>query len=88
MSLESDAPRSLRDLEQAVEAEGREWMRRLELSRRLQWEAQRSGLGRARDVLAVADGAPWIWNKVGDRWPQAHQLLDFYHASQHLWNVG
>ena len=60
----------------------------LELGRRLHWEAQRGGLGRAREVLAVADGAPWIWNVVGDRWPAAHQLLDFYHASQHLWSLG
>jgi len=54
----------------------------LELGRRLHWEAQAGGLGRAREVLAVADGAPWIWNVVGDRWSGAHQLLDFYHASQ------
>jgi hypothetical protein len=60
----------------------------LELGRRLHWEAQRGGLGRARQVLAVADGAPWIWNVVGDRWAGAHQLLDFYHASQHLWALG
>lgn len=60
----------------------------LELGRRLHWEAQRGGLGRARQVLAVADGAPWIWNVVGDRWAGAQQLLDFYHASQHLWAVG
>ena len=60
----------------------------LELGRRLHWEARRGGLGRAREVLAVADGAPWIWNVVEDRWSQAHQLLDFYHASQHLWTLG
>jgi len=60
----------------------------LELGRRLHWEALRGGLGRARAVLAVADGAPWIWNVVGDRWPGARQLLDFYHASQHLWSLG
>jgi hypothetical protein len=60
----------------------------LELGRRLHWEALRGGLGRAQEVLAVADGAPWIWNVVGDRWPDAHQLLDFYHASQHLWSLG
>jgi hypothetical protein len=59
----------------------------LELGRRLHWEAQRGGLARARAVLVVADGAPWIWNVVGDRWPGAHQLLDFYHASQHLWSL-
>jgi hypothetical protein len=60
----------------------------LELGRRLHWEAQRGGLGRAQAVLAVADGAPWIWNVVADRWGGAHQLLDFYHASQHLWSLG
>jgi hypothetical protein len=60
----------------------------LELGRRLHGEAQRGGLGRARQVLAVGDGAPWIWNVVGDRWAGAHQLLDFYHASQHLWALG
>jgi len=60
----------------------------LELGRRLHWEALRGGLGRARAVLAVADGAPWIWNVVGDRWPGARQLLDFYHASQHLCSLG
>lgn len=60
----------------------------LELGRRLHWEAQRGGLGRARATLAVADGAPWIWNVVGDRWSGAQQLLDFYHASEHLWTVG
>jgi hypothetical protein len=60
----------------------------LELGRRLHWEAMRGGLGRAREVLAVADGAPWIWNVVADRWRAAHQLLDFYHASQHLWTLG
>lgn len=60
----------------------------LELGRRLHWEALRGGLGRAREVLVVADGAPWIWNVVADRWADAHQLLDFYHASQHLWSLG
>jgi len=60
----------------------------LELGRRLHWEALRGGLGRAHAVLAVADGAAWIWNVVGDRWPGAHQVLDFYHASQHLWSLG
>ena len=59
-----------------------------ELSRRLHWQAQRHGLNRARQLLALGDGADWIWNTVADRWPSAHQLLDFYHASQHLWSTG
>ena len=57
----------------------------VEFGRRLHWEGLRGGLGRARDVLVVADGAPWIWNVAQDRWAGANPLLDFYHASQHLW---
>ena len=56
----------------------------VELGERLHWEACRHGLGRARHILAVADGAPWIWHLIEQRWQNAHQVLDFYHASQHL----
>lgn len=56
----------------------------VELGERLHFEAVRGGLGRAREQLAVGDGADWIWQLVGARWSCAHQLLDFYHASQHL----
>ena len=59
-----------------------------ELGRRLHWEAQADGLGRALRVRTVNDGAPWIWNLVQDRWSQAEEVLDFYHASQHLHALG
>ena len=42
MNSETDRPRSLREMEQAVEAEGREWMRR-RLEAELQAEADRHG---------------------------------------------
>lgn len=60
----------------------------LELGQRLHWEALRGGLGRARQQLFLGDGAPWIWNLKQDRWDDAVGLLDFFHASQHLWGVG
>ena len=60
----------------------------LELGRRLHWEAMRGGLGRAQETLVLADGASWIWNVAKDRWPQATELLDFYHASEHVWQLG
>lgn len=60
----------------------------VELGERLHHEAVRRGLGRAAQVEAVGDGAPWIWNLVDARWAQAVQVLDFYHASQHLWELG
>ena len=59
-----------------------------ELGRRLHWEAQRRGLGRAKWILVVGDGAPWIWNVAADRWASAEEVLDFYHASEHLWELG
>lgn len=60
----------------------------LELGRRLNWEARREGLGRARNILFLGDGAAWVWNLQQDRWASAVGLLDFYHASQHVWEVG
>ena len=59
-----------------------------EFGRRLHWEALHAGLGRARARLIVGDGAPWIWHLAQDRWPGASQVLDFYHATQHLWELG
>jgi hypothetical protein len=60
----------------------------IELGRRLHWEAQGRGLGRAKWILVVADGSPWIWNVAADRWAQAEELLDFWHASEHVWELG
>jgi hypothetical protein len=42
MSCEADRPRTLRELEMEVEAEGREWMRR-RLAEKVQAEADRHG---------------------------------------------
>jgi hypothetical protein len=53
----------------------------------LQHEAIVRGLGQAQRVLVIADGAVWIWNLVKDRFPEACQQLDLYHADQHLWAV-
>lgn len=50
-------------------------------------ECLRHGLGQAAEAWVIADGALWIWNLAQDRFPQAQQRLDFYHASQHLWAV-
>jgi len=57
------------------------------LKRQLWAEAMRHGLGQAKEVLVVADGAIWIWNLVADRFAGARQRLDPWHALQHLWAV-
>ena len=36
------------------------------------------------DSLAIGDGASWIWNLVGEHFYASHQIVDWYHATQHL----
>lgn len=50
-------------------------------------EAIRRGLRRADKVVFVADGAVWIWNLVAHHFPEAVEIVDWYHAIEHLWNV-
>jgi len=58
-----------------------------DIGRRLYAEALRRGLNQATKVYVVADGGVWIWNVVADRFSEAIGVLDFYHASGHLWAV-
>lgn len=58
------------------------------LREQMHGEALRRGLGQAASVLVIGDGAVWIWRLADDRWPQARQRLDFYHAVRHLVAVG
>ena len=55
---------------------------------------QRLGITEADQVLFIADGAPWIWKRVpllvqalGLAAEQVHEILDFYHAAEHLGKV-
>ena len=50
-------------------------------------EALARGCSQAKEVLVIADGAIWIWNAAHDRFPDARQRLDLYHADEHLWAV-
>jgi hypothetical protein len=58
------------------------------LREQLHAEALRRGLGQAAGALVIADGAVWIWRLADDRFKDARQRLDFYHAVQHLAAVG
>jgi hypothetical protein len=55
---------------------------------------QRLEITSADQVLFIADGAPWIWKRVpslvhalGLEAHHVHELLDFYHAVEHLGQV-
>jgi hypothetical protein len=49
--------------------------------------AVQCGLQHAQQVVVLGDGAPWIWHLVDEQFPQAVQIVDLYHAEQHVWEV-
>lgn len=45
------------------------------------WEAYTAHY---KHKVFIADGAPWIWNWVEDCYPEAVQILDFFHAVEKI----
>jgi Uncharacterised protein family (UPF0236) len=58
-----------------------------EFGRRIYAEAWRRGWSRALKKVVMGDGAEWIWNLVALHFPDAIQIVDLYHARQHLWEL-
>jgi len=56
-----------------------------ELGAHVSAEAQQRGEANAAEVIALGDGAVWIWNLVDTYFPEAVQIIDWYHASEHIW---
>jgi hypothetical protein len=51
-------------------------------------EAQRRGAQTADILVFVGDGAAWVWKTAEMLFPKAIQVLDWYHAMEHIWAVG
>lgn len=47
-------------------------------------EARRRGAGQVRQLTVLGDGAHWIWNLATAHFPEATQIVDLYHAREHL----
>jgi hypothetical protein len=47
-------------------------------------EARSRGWEQAQDTIVLGDGAAWIWNQASLHFGQSHQLVDWYHAKEHL----
>jgi hypothetical protein len=56
-------------------------------AQRVEREARRRGFDQARRRVVLGDGAPWIWNLADELFPGAIQIVDIYHAKEHLWDV-
>jgi hypothetical protein len=46
--------------------------------------AARAGYGKIAELVVVGDGAAWIWNMCEELFPDAVQILDFYHLSENI----
>ena len=58
-----------------------------EFGHRLYTEAWERGWSRATKKVIIGDGAEWIWNIAEQHFPGAIQIVDLYHARQHLWEL-
>ena len=59
-----------------------------EFGRRLYAEAWQRGWARTDKKVVLGDGAEWIWNQANLHFPEATQIVDLYHAREHLWSLG
>lgn len=50
-------------------------------------EARHRQWMQAEDSIVIGDGAAWIWNLTGEHFYQSHQIVDWYHALEHLANA-
>ena len=58
-----------------------------EFGKRIYLEAWKRGWARAQKKVFMGDGSEWIWNIADQHFPNATQIVDLYHARQHLWDV-
>lgn len=47
-----------------------------------------NGYGSIKKVVFIGDGAQWIWNMCDELFPDAVQILDFYHLSENVHKFG
>ena len=58
-----------------------------EFGKRMYLEAWKRGWSRAEKKVVLGDGAEWIWNLAEQYFPGAVQIVDLFHARQHLWEL-
>ena len=54
------------------------------------WEGPVTGRGLAvlRKVVILGDGAVWIWNLAAEHFGDRIEIIDYYHATEHVWTLG
>jgi hypothetical protein len=52
------------------------------------FEACRCGFREAKEVVYIGDGAPWIRTEYYRHFGRATFIVDWFHASEHMWDCG
>ena len=58
-----------------------------QFGKRLYVEAWKRGWSRAEKKIVIGDGAEWIWNLAKQHFPGSVEIVDLFHARQHLWEL-
>ncbi len=58
-----------------------------QFGRRIWQQAWQRGWSRAKKKVVIGDGAVWIWNLSHQYFADAVEIVDLYHARQHLWEL-
>lgn len=74
-----------------IRADSTSYVTALEQAQSFGWrlwrEAVRRGVLSSEEVVVLGDGAHWIWNIAETHFPRAIQIVDWYHASEYVWNA-
>jgi hypothetical protein len=49
--------------------------------------ARQCGYAYAKEKIVLADGAAWIWVLAASQFPASVEIVDYFHASEHLWTL-
>jgi len=45
------------------------------------------GVEQAAEMIVIGDGADWIWNQAAHHFPGATEIVDYWHACEHIWEL-
>jgi hypothetical protein len=74
-----------------VESYNKSYISRIEdysnFGKRLKQEAKRRNHLDVNNLVVIGDGAKWIWELANKDYPFATQIIDWFHAKEHLYNL-
>lgn len=51
------------------------------------WSGRGNSVARLRPVVVLGDGAAWLWEQAATQFGERTEIVDFYHACEHLTTV-